>query len=222
MLIRHATMDDLTAIATVEAACFPAAEAAGADALRNRLAVYPDCFWLMIDDGRNGDVIPVDAAEANDTNDTTDCGSADATDRTHDGVWSRSSTDRDRSPDLADAMYDDAGLHEPDGAWQMIFGVDTAPAYRHHGYASTLMRRVIDDARAAGRAGLVLTCKDRLIGFYARFGYQDEGVSESTHGNVVWHQMRLRFCPDVSPVSFPNVSSPPGSIPSTHPRNRTE
>ena len=38
-----------------------------------------------------------------------------------------------------------------------------------------------------------LTCKDRLIGFYARFGYQDEGVSESTHGNVVWHQMRLRF-----------------------------
>ena len=62
MLIRHATMDDLTAIATVEAACFPAAEAAGADALRNRLAVYPDCFWLMIDDGRNGDVIPADAA----------------------------------------------------------------------------------------------------------------------------------------------------------------
>lgn len=197
MLIRHATMDDLTAIATVEAACFPAAEAAGADALRNRLAVYPDCFWLMIDDGRNGDVIPADAAEANDTNDTNDtndCGSADATDRTHDGrlvaFINGFVTD---SPDLADAMYDDAGLHEPDGAWQMIFGVDTAPAYRHHGYASTLMRRVIDDARAAGRAGLVLTCKDRLIGFYARFGYQDEGVSESTHGNVVWHQMRLRF-----------------------------
>ena len=96
-------------------------------------------------------------------------------------------------PDLTDVMYEDAALHNEQGAWQMIFGVDTAPAYRHHGYASTLMRRVIDDARAAGRAGLVLTCKDRLIGFYARFGYQDEGVSESTHGNVVWHQMRLRF-----------------------------
>ncbi len=191
MLIRHATMNDLTAIATVEAACFPAAEAAGADALRNRLAVYPDCFWLMIDDGRNGDVIPADAANATDV---TDCGSADAAARTHDGrlvaFINGFVTD---SPDLTDAMYDDAGLHEPDGAWQMIFGVDTAPAYRHHGYASTLMRRVIDDARAAGRAGLVLTCKDRLIGFYARFGYQDEGVSESTHGNVVWHQMRLCF-----------------------------
>ena len=75
----------------------------------------------------------------------------------------------------------------------MVFGMDTAPEYRHCGYASALMRRVIEDARQAGRAGLVLTCKDRLVGFYARLGYVDEGISESTHGNVVWHQMRLRF-----------------------------
>lgn len=90
-------------------------------------------------------------------------------------------------------MYADAAQHDPHGAWQMVFGVDTAPEYRHCGYASALMRRVIEDARQAGRAGLVLTCKDRLVGFYARLGYVDEGISESTHGNVVWHQMRLRF-----------------------------
>ena len=34
MLIRHATLNDLPAIAAVEAACFPAAEAASADELR--------------------------------------------------------------------------------------------------------------------------------------------------------------------------------------------
>ena len=39
----------------------------------------------------------------------------------------------------------------------------------------------------------MLTCKERLIGFYARFGFVDEGVSASTHGDVVWHQMRLTF-----------------------------
>ena len=45
-----------------------------------------------------------------------------------------------------------------------------------------------------GRKGLVLTCKERLIHYYAKFGFVDEGVSEkSTHGNVVWHQMRLTF-----------------------------
>lgn len=44
------------------------------------------------------------------------------------------------------------------------------------------------------RKGLVLTCKERLVLYYAKFGFVDEGVSEkSTHGNVVWHQMRLSF-----------------------------
>lgn len=43
------------------------------------------------------------------------------------------------------------------------------------------------------RKGIVLTCKERLIGFYAQFGFVDEGVSVSTHGDVVWHQMRLTF-----------------------------
>ncbi len=30
-----------------------------------------------------------------------------------------------------------------------------------------------------------------LLPFYAKFGFVDEGVSASVHGNVVWHQMRL-------------------------------
>ena len=51
-----------------------------------------------------------------------------------------------------------------------------------------------DDAKQQGRKGLVLTCKERLIPYYANFGFRDEGVSDkSTHGNVVWHQMRLVF-----------------------------
>jgi len=49
------------------------------------------------------------------------------------------------------------------------------------------------EAKGGGRRGVVLTCKERLIGFYARFGFVDEGVSASTHGDVVWHQMRLTF-----------------------------
>ena len=96
--------------------------------------------------------------------------------------------------DLTDAMYADASLHNENGAWQMIFGVNTLPEYRRHGYAGTLLRRAIDDAKQQGRKGLVLTCKERLIPYYAKFGFKDEGVSDkSTHGNVVWHQMRLVF-----------------------------
>ena len=97
-------------------------------------------------------------------------------------------------PDLTDTMYENACMHNENGAWQMIFSVNTLPEYRKRGYAGELIRRAIADARQQGRKGLVLTCKERLIAYYAKFGFVDEGVSEkSTHGNVQWHQMRLTF-----------------------------
>lgn len=97
-------------------------------------------------------------------------------------------------PDLTDAMYENACMHNENGAWQMIFGVNTLPAYRQHGYAGELIQKAIADAKEQGRKGLVLTCKDRLVHYYARFGFADEGVTDkSTHGNVAWHQMRLTF-----------------------------
>ena len=95
--------------------------------------------------------------------------------------------------DLTDDMYEDASLHKEDGAWQMIFGVNTIPEYRRHGCAGALIQRAISDARAQGRKGLVLTCKDKLIHYYAKFGFVNEGVSASVHGNVIWYQMRLSF-----------------------------
>ena len=61
--------------------------------------------------------------------------------------------------DLTDEMYENAAMHNEDGAWQMIFGVNTLPEYRKHGYAGQLLRRAIDDARQQHRKGLVLTCK---------------------------------------------------------------
>ena len=95
--------------------------------------------------------------------------------------------------DLCDEMYHDAAMHDPDGDWQMIFGVNTIPSYRCRGLAEMVLRRVIDDARAQGRKGLVLTCKDRLVHYYAKLGFVSEGVSGSSHGGVVWYQMRLTF-----------------------------
>lgn len=93
--------------------------------------------------------------------------------------------------DLTDEMYAKADLHNEHGAWQMIFGVNTIPSYRRQGYAEELIKRAIEDAKKQGRKGLVLTCKDHLVHYYAKFGFVNEGVSESTHGNVQWNQMRL-------------------------------
>ncbi|MFC2473731.1 MAG: GNAT family N-acetyltransferase, partial [Actinomyces sp.] len=93
--------------------------------------------------------------------------------------------------DLSDEMYEAPTMHDPDGSWQMILGVATAPAAQGQGLATRLLRTVIETTRVHGRQGLVLTCLDDLVGFYARLGFVDEGLSASHHGGVPWRQMRL-------------------------------
>lgn len=95
---------------------------------------------------------------------------------------------------LTDEMYENASMHNENGAWQMIFGVNTLPEYRRCGYAKELIKKAILDARKQNRKGLVLTCKESLVPYYSKFGFIDEGITDkSTHGNVLWHQMRLDF-----------------------------
>lgn len=62
------------------------------------------------------------------------------------------------TPDLADEMYENAALHDENGAWQMIFGVNTIPECRKKGYAGQLIRCAIEQAkkRRAQRACLDL------------------------------------------------------------------
>ena len=160
MEIRTATFKDLDAVSAVEAACFPAAEAATPAEFEERLRYYGSHFWLMFDSEKLIGFV--------------------------DGMV----TDK---ADLSDDLYAQASLHDENGAWQMIFGVNTLPEYRRQGVAAALLKQAIADAKAQGRKGLVLTCKDKLVHYYAKFGFVSEGVSESTHGGVVWYQMRLTF-----------------------------
>ena len=95
--------------------------------------------------------------------------------------------------DLTDEMYEKADMHRENGAWQMIFGVNTIPAYRRRGLAGLLLKRAIADAREHGRKGLVLTCKDHLKHYYEKFGFVCRGVSNSTHGGAKWNDMLLNF-----------------------------
>ena len=82
---------------------------------------------------------------------------------------------------------------EDDGAWQAVFGVNTAPKYCKQGYAAKMMEQVIMDARKQGRKGCILTCKEELIHYYEKFGYKNEEVSQSKLADTVWYDMRLEF-----------------------------
>ena len=163
MYIRTATMADLDKVAKVEAECFLPAEAATKEAFVSRLQHYGNHFWLLFEDESEAKLIGF-----------------------VDGFVTNEA-------DLTDEMYERAEMHDAKGAWQMIFGLNTLPAYRCKGYAGILVEQVIKAAQEQGRKGVVLTCKDKLVHYYAKFGFTDEGISSSTHGNVVWHQMRLVF-----------------------------
>ena len=160
MEIRKATIEDLDAITALEAACFPAAEAASRESFKKRLEVFADRFWLLWEGDRLVSMV--------------------------NGMV----TDRE---ELVDEMFADATIHQVDGKWQMIFGVATHPEYQRRGLAAQVLQRAIADCKAEGRKGLILTCKEQKLHYYAKFGFVSEGVSVSEHGGALWYQMRLEF-----------------------------
>ncbi len=94
---------------------------------------------------------------------------------------------------ITDDLYEDAKLHNPNGAWQSVFGLAVIPSERCQGFAALLMMEFIEKARSEGRKGLILTCKEGLIDFYEQFGYECQGVSGSVHGGAKWYDMVLDF-----------------------------
>ena len=94
---------------------------------------------------------------------------------------------------IADKMFAAISLHDPEGVFESLYGLDLIEEYRHMGVASRLMEAMIETAGKQGRKGIILTCKDRLIGYYEKFGYVNMGVSKSVHGGAVWYDMVLEF-----------------------------
>ncbi len=94
---------------------------------------------------------------------------------------------------IDDRCYAQAECHNPNGAYQAVFGINTLPAHRNCGLGGAMLRAMIDTAKAEGRKGCVLTCKDYLKNYYESFGFVCKGRSASSHGGAVWNDMILTF-----------------------------
>ena len=156
--IRPVKPEDIESLTSVEAICFPEAEAATKESFIDRVAAFPECFFVAEIEGK---II---------------------------GFINGMATD---SKVIEDIMFEDTSLHKPDGIYQSIFGLDVLPDYRCHGIAAALMQHMIEDAKKKDRVGLILTCKDKLLHYYAKFGYENMGISNSVHGGAVWYDMIL-------------------------------
>ena len=94
---------------------------------------------------------------------------------------------------IHDEMFEDADKHEETGLYQSVFGISVLPSYQKQGGGKLLMEMLIDCAKKQQRKGCILTCKEHLIGYYERFGYELLGVSQSVHGGAKWYDMILLF-----------------------------
>lgn len=159
--IRNAQWQDLDKLAQIEAACFPAAEAATKETLAQRLQIYSKHFWVLeLYDGTIVGFI--------------------------DGFVTNQAA-------ITDEMFEQPRLHDEAAAYQAVFGLNVLPDYRGRHYGIALMNALVANARMAGRKGCILTCKENMISYYRKFGYQNQGLSQSKHGSVVWYDMLLEF-----------------------------
>ena len=93
-------------------------------------------------------------------------------------------------PVFRDGFFTDASLHDPDGRNVMILGLDVRPEYRGFGLGRELVRSFAE--REKGRRDrLVLTCLERLVPMYLKFGFRDLGISASVWGGEQWHEMDM-------------------------------
>lgn len=97
------------------------------------------------------------------------------------------------SPDLPDELYYHTSLHNPKGDYQTVFGLDVLPGFRNKGVAENLLNSFIELSKKRGKKGMVLTCKDHLVHYYEKFGFENHGVSDSSHGGAKWNDMILFF-----------------------------
>lgn len=88
-----------------------------------------------------------------------------------------------------DGFFTNAELHNPNGKYIMILGLDVLPAYRGKGLARELMTQYYIREKAKGRKALILTCLDDKVEMYKKMQFIDDGVANSTWGGEAWHQM---------------------------------
>ena len=155
--IRPVEEADLKVVAEIEAACFPAAEAASCPEFLERYQTCRNSFFVA--ESGDGDLI---------------------------GFCNGCVTDSD---ELSDDLYHDSSKHDENGKYQMIFGLDTLPSYRGLGVGQALMRHMIKNAKERGEKAVILTCKEHMIPFYERIGYEFLHKADSNHGGAVWYKM---------------------------------
>lgn len=92
-----------------------------------------------------------------------------------------------------DEFFTDANLHDSSGENIMLCGLDVLPEYRGKGLARELVRQYVLQQQFGNKKSLYLTCLEKKVSMYEKFGFIDNGIADSTWGNEEWHEMYMEI-----------------------------
>lgn len=104
------------------------------------------------------------------------------------GILNSAATDKD---DISDEELKQLIGHDPNGKNMVIFALAVLPEFQKQGISRQLMAKFVEEARARKKENVLLLCKQHLIAYYERLGFDHVGLSRSRHGGAEWHEMRL-------------------------------
>lgn len=76
---------------------------------------------------------------------------------------------------IRDALYFKNRSNRKSDQYQMILSLAVAPAYRRQGVATKLMASLEEVAKKEGRQAISLICLPKLLHFYEKRGFRNEG-----------------------------------------------
>lgn len=104
------------------------------------------------------------------------------------GIINSAATDKD---DITDEQFKKLIGHIENGKNIVIFSVAVLPEFQRMGISKKLMLYFINQSKKLQKEKVLLICKDDLLDYYKKLGYQYTGKSNSTHGGVEWNEMAL-------------------------------
>ncbi len=90
---------------------------------------------------------------------------------------------------LTDELFEQSHANRRDDPYQTVLSLAVHPDFRGHGIGSHLLAELAQVAKAQSRVAITLTCLAGLIPFYESNGYQNEGISASSHAGETWYNL---------------------------------
>lgn len=76
---------------------------------------------------------------------------------------------------IEDELYFENHPNQKDDRYQMVLSLAVLPEYRKQGVATKLIEAMTQEARKQNRQAISLTCLPKLIKFYEKSGFHNEG-----------------------------------------------